>query len=74
MMQTPWSTTQSMQKKASYLSSVGGSYDLDDDWNPDDADEQSATVPSSPFRFQAQGEEVVLMPPSQTRSSRTGIV
>lgn len=31
MMQKPWSTTQSMQKKASYLSSVGGSYDLDDD-------------------------------------------
>ncbi|KAI2506501.1 hypothetical protein MHU86_7911 [Fragilaria crotonensis] len=49
------------------------SYEADKNWNPDDNEVSTSVDHDSPFLFAAQGEEVVLMPPSRVRSSRRGI-
>ena len=49
------------------------SYEADKNWNPDDNEVSSSVDHDSPFLFAAQGEEVVLMPPSRVRSTRRGI-
>jgi hypothetical protein len=82
MMQAPWSTATSnnVQKgsgtvlQPSYFSAGHvDSYDMDENWNPDDTTETTVN-PDSPFLFEGQGEEVVLMPPSRTRSSRRELI
>jgi hypothetical protein len=85
MMQAPWSTATpatNVQKgsgtvlQPSHFSAAGrvDSYDMDEHWNPDDTETASSVNQDSPFLFEAQGEEVVLMPPSRTRSSRQDLV
>ena len=49
------------------------SYEVDRAWNPDDNEVSSSVDQDAPFLFAAQGEEVVLMPPSRVRSSRRGL-
>jgi hypothetical protein len=83
MLQTPWSTAiprdTVYQGKSTVLvpshfrvqkSPSRDSFDEDSEWNPDDNDATSSVDQDSPFLFEALGDEVVLMPPSQTRSCR----
>jgi hypothetical protein len=51
----------------------GDSYEGDSAWNPDDTEMTLSGVDhDSPFVFQAQGDDVVLMPPSRVRTTRRG--
>ena len=51
------------------------SYEADSAWNPDDNEVTPSMLDEqeSPFVFAAPEEEVVLMPPSRVRSTRSGI-